>query len=219
MIHNVVFDMDGVLFDTERISSQSWAIAAQEVGIPELAEAIQDYFGLNATDSRALFTSTYGDRLSYDEWVRRTKGRSQRYIDENGLPVKRGVRELLTYLRDAGIGVALATSTRRERAVDYLQRADLLAFFQQIVTGDMVLHGKPAPDIYRLACERLGANPAETIAVEDSYNGLRAAATAGMLPVMVPDMKPYVPELEKTVYRVCDSLLDVIDLIEDVNRR
>ena len=151
--------------------------------------------------------------------MRRRKGRSERYIDENGLPVKRGARELLTDLGDAGIGVALATSTRREKAVDYLQRANLLPFFQQIVTGDMVLHGKPAPDIYLVAGKRRGAHPAETVAVEDSYNGLRAAAAAGMRPVMVPDMKPYVPELEPVVYRVFDSLLDVMRLIEEVNRR
>ena len=138
MIRGVVFDMDGVLFDTERISCESWAAAAREVGIPELAQAISAYFGLNAKDSRALFESTYGDRLTYDEWVERTNGRTGRYIDETGVPVKTGVRELLDYLKRNGIRIAMATSTRRERAEEYLRRTRLIGYFDRIVAGDMV---------------------------------------------------------------------------------
>lgn len=219
MIRNVVFDMDGVLFDTERISMMSWAEEGRAIGMPEMGEAIQDYFGLNGTDSRALFTATFGDRLDYDGWIARVRARTDQWIAENGLPVKPGVRELLTYLRNAGIGVALATSTARPRTLASLQQTGLTDFFQQIVTGDMVLHGKPEPDIYRMACERLGADPAEAVAVEDSYNGLRAAAAAGMIPIMVPDMKPPIPELEGAVYCVCDSLFDVIGVIEEINRK
>lgn len=217
MIRNVVFDMDGVLFDTERISMTSWAEEGRAIGMPEMGEAIHDYFGLNGTDSRALFTATFGDRLGYDEWVSRVRVRTDRWIAENGLPVKPGARELLTYLNRAGIGVALATSTARERTLGFLRQADLLPFFQQIITGDMVVHGKPEPEIYLLACRQLGAIPAETIAVEDSYNGLRSAAAAGMIPVMVPDMKPPTPELAGIVRYVCGTLHDVIAVIEKIN--
>ncbi len=184
----VVFDMDGVLFDTERLCMDCWVQVAGEMGISDMREVFPRCIGLNGTDTKALILSHYGDDFPYEKYLEKTSVLFRKDIVENGMPVKAGVKELLDFLREQGWSIGLASSTRYESVMRQLQRAGIAEYFSVVVGGDMVEHSKPQPDIYLIACEKLGANPGETFAIEDSPNGVRAAHAAGMKPLMVPDM-------------------------------
>lgn len=217
MIRNVVFDMDGVLFDTERLSRHYWDLAGKQYGLMNMGEEIYAYLGVTHQISEAMFNRDHGDLMPYSEWNRIVRGMSADHIAEHGVPVKKGVRELLSYLKQNGIGVALATSTSRPLAEKYLRQTEIFDYFDVIVTGDMVVNSKPDPEIYLLACEKLGADPAEAAAVEDSHNGIRSAAAAGMQAIMVPDLIEPTEELRALSAAVLPSLLDVIDWIARQN--
>ena len=136
------------------------------------------------------------------------------YIEENGAPVKRGVKELLAYLRQRGYKIGLASSTSRPSVEDLLERAGIREYFMNLTTGDMVEHSKPRPDIYLMACSSLEVNPAQAIAVEDSPNGIRAAHAAGMIPLMVPDLIAPDEEMREKSVMICRDLLEVICFLD-----
>ena len=137
-------------------------------------------------------------------------------IVKDGIPVKEGAHELLTYLKDHGYLIGMATSTGHKSAMEHLERTGMLEYFSPnaIITGDMVENGKPAPDIYLLAAERLGVIPSECIGVEDSLNGVRAIHAAGMRAVMIPDIVEPTPEVEALAWKRCEGLPDIIPLLE-----
>lgn len=126
------------------------------------------------------------------------------------LPVKEGAYEILCWLKEQKIPTALATSTSREGALSHLLRTGILPYFNEIITGDMVEHSKPAPDIYLIACDALHMPPADCIAVEDSPNGIRSAYTAGMMAVMIPDQIAPTDELRAMLYREFPSLKELL---------
>ena len=121
---------------------------------------------------------------------------------------------MLSYLKAHGYKVGMATSTPWDTVKDHLERTDMMGYFDTIVTGDMIEHGKPAPDIYLLAAERLGVDPAECIGVEDSMSGVRSIHAAGMRAVMIPDMIQPTPEVEALVWKKLTELSELITLLE-----
>jgi phosphoglycolate phosphatase-like HAD superfamily hydrolase len=141
---------------------------------------------------------------------------SKRYNQGATADFYRG-HNLALMLREHGYRVGMATSTGRRSATEHLRRTDMLQYFQEdaIITGDMVKNGKPYPDIFLLAARRLGVEPAYSIGVEDSFNGIRAVAAAGMRPVMIPDMLTPTPEIKALAWRTCHSLLDLIPILEE----
>lgn len=210
LVKAVIFDMDGVLFDTERLCMDSWVAIAGERDIPDMAEFFPRCIGRNVTDTRALFHEFYGDAYDYDEFRKQASVWFHGYIEKNGAPVKKGARELLAYLRQGGYQIGLASSTSRPSVEDLLERAGIRDYFQNLTTGDMVEHSKPRPDIYLMACESLGVEPAGAMAIEDSPNGIRAAYSAGMIPVMVPDLIAPDREMQEKSFWICEDLLEVM---------
>lgn len=185
----VVFDMDGVLFDTERVYFEAWDQVAAEMGI-DITEIRWQCAGHNAADTTRLFDEYFGGRVSYAEFGARKTARFQQLLAEQGVPVKPGLYETLDWLKQNGYRIALATSTKREGAVSNLTATNILSYFDVLVTGDMFAHGKPDPEVYLTACRLLGSQPAQTYAVEDSYAGLESAHRAGLRAVMIPDLFP-----------------------------
>lgn len=208
----VVFDMDGVLFDTEKLFLDTYKEVAEEKGMVYLEKAVMGCIGLNIKDTEALFQKEYGGDFSFAEYHAICTERARRKIEEHGLPMKAGVRALLTYLREEGYRIALASSTSRRGVLGHLARAEITGFFEVIIGGDMVERGKPEPDIYLRACEELGTAPGNTIAIEDSPNGIRSAYAAGLKPIMVPDLIAPTPEIERLLYAKCESLMGVKEL-------
>ncbi len=210
MIQAVVFDMDGVLFDTERLYNKAWHEVAKSYPIEaDLDDLIVRCVGLNHTDTRHLFADVLGADFPFDEYTRRIGTRFQELVKED-LPVKEGTYEILCWLKEQKIPTALATSTSHEGALSHLLRTGILPYFDKIITGDMVEHSKPAPDIYLIACDALHMPPADCIAVEDSPNGIRSAYTAGMMAVMIPDQIASTDELRAMLYREFPTLKELL---------
>lgn len=210
MIQAVVFDMDGVLFDTERISCECCFEASRQLGLNITDEAVYGCFGLNAADGRVhvirSMEGAYPDgTFPYDAYKRRHDELFAKRL-EDGPPLMEGVRELLDFLREKGIRMAVASSTNYVRVMSNLNGSGLADYFAEVIAGNMVEHSKPEPDIYLKACSALGVCPQDAMAVEDSPNGIRSAAAAGMVTVMIPDMVEPTAELERLYDLRFDSL-------------
>ena len=206
----VVFDMDGVLFDTERLCMNSWEHVAKKRGIEMIGDVFEQCIGLNATDTKAVILNAYGQDFPYDEFCVQASEWFWDYIHKKGLPLKAGVKKILPYLQKAGYQIGLASSSKYESVMNHLKRAEIIDYFSVIVTGDMIEHSKPKPDIYLLACRKLGVEPGEAYAIEDSPNGIRSASAAGMKPIMVPDMVQPDAEMEELSFMICEDLLQVM---------
>ena len=195
MLQGVLFDMDGLMFDTERIGRDGWHKAAEilHIDLPEGIIAAMRGTGtdrcreiFNAAIPGGLYDTAHDLRLRYADEV----------IAANGVPVKPGLRELLRRLKASDIPAVLATSTRREKALAYLQQTDVERYFTAAVFGPEVARPKPAPDIFLAAAAAIHADPAHCVVLEDSPNGLQAAKAAGCPAIVVPDLTPAPAESE-----------------------
>lgn len=209
----VVFDMDGVLFDTERISSECWRTVAKRHNIDNIEVAAVGCVGLNGNDTRQFMKEHYGDAFHYDEYMGEISALFKEKLEEE-LPMKPGVMEILNYLKEKKMKIGLASSSRKESVLHHIKKAAIEDYFEVVIGGDMIEHSKPLPDIYLLACTELGVDPKKAFAIEDSPNGIRSAYAAGMKVIMVPDLIPANAELKKMFCTKQDSLLDVIDWME-----
>lgn len=215
----VVFDMDGVLFDTERLCLNSWNSVAEKQGLSGMEKVFEQCIGLNGNDTKELVLGHFGQDFPYDTFRVEASVWFWDYIEQNGLPLKPGVQEILCYLKQEGYRIGLASSTKYESVVSHLKRAGIIEYFSVIVTGDMVEHSKPNPDIYLMACEKLQVKPEEAYAIEDSFNGIRSAAAAGMKPIMVPDMVQPDAGMERLSVKICKDLIEVMNFLKQDGER
>lgn len=216
MKKTIVFDMDGVLFDTELICMKAWVAVAEKNGLPDMEEIFPKCIGGNADHSRRIVLEAYGEDFDYADFRRQASDEFWNYINKNGLPVKPGAEEILRWLRENGWVIGLASSTKKSSVLSHLEQAGLRDFFAAVVTGDMVEHSKPDPEIYLLACRELSAEPSRTYAVEDSPNGVRSACGAGLRTLMVPDMIPADEEMGRLSEGIFDDLYGVRDFLNAV---
>ncbi|MBO5282021.1 MAG: HAD family phosphatase [Lachnospiraceae bacterium] len=210
----IIFDMDGVLFDTERLCMDSWIAVARENGIPDMEAFFPRCIGRNQTDTAALFREFYGESYDYEQFRQQASEKFHEDIVQKGMPVKKGVREILEFLRQRKYRIGLASSSSRPSVEEHLERTGLREYFRSLTTGDMVEHSKPQPDIYRMACESMGVDPQEAMAIEDSPNGIRAAYSAGMIPIMVPDLIEPDQEMQEKSMLICRDLLEVMAFLD-----
>ena len=210
----VVFDMDGVIFDTERLVIEFWKEVAKKHNIPNIEHTCIQCLGTNRVRTREIFLENYGADFPFDPYRAEVTELFNTHYKGVPLPPKPGVRELLSYLQEQDIKVGLASSTAQHLVRDEIGTAGLLPYFQTLVCGDMVEHSKPAPDIFLKACEILNADPTKSIAIEDSFNGIRSAHCAGMTPIMVPDQVQPTDEIRALAFHVMPSLLDVLNWLK-----
>lgn len=206
----VVFDMDGVIFDSERATMECWIELANKYGIKDIETPYYKCTGVTEQRTRKIMLEAYGDDFPYDEYAKEASKMYHEKYDGGRLPIKSGVFELLDYLKKEKKKIALASSTRRQTVENQLRDAKLLDYFDELVTGDMVTKSKPDPEIFLLACEKLSVEPANAYAIEDSYNGIRSAFSGGLKPIMVPDLLPSNDEMKEKSEIVLDSLNDVV---------
>ena len=217
MISAVIFDMDGLMFDTERLGFQSMTRAARELGLEGMEALYEQMIGSNQHDCRELFIKAYGSDRLYPELCRMESAYRRALIEENGLPVKKGLYPLLEDLRAQQLPVALATSSKRQTADYYLSLAGLTGYFDAIITGEQVLHSKPNPEIYQKAASLLGIAPEFCAAMEDSFHGIRSAYAGGLIPVMIPDIKQPDDEMRQKAAAILPDLLAAKEWIRNQN--
>lgn len=211
----VIFDMDGVIFDSERLVLEGWQEIAAKYGIKGIEEVLPRCLGVNAQATREIFREYYGQDFPYDEYKKEASALFHSRYGNGKLPLKPGVKELLFYLKENGYLVGLASSTRQAIVEQEIRDAGLMPYFDNLVCGDMLKRSKPEPDIYLKACENLDVEPRMAIAVEDSYNGIRSAKRAGMVPVMVPDMVQPDEEMRSLAHKICKDLFEVKNWISE----
>lgn len=208
----ILFDMDGLMIESERALLQCWREASHALELHQLDDALWlSFVGLSDRVCHALLRERL-DEAQVQALLQETQVRYDAHV-EAGLPLKAGVLELLALLQSRGLPRAVVTSTRRERALQKLTRCGLLDYFDAVVTGSDVAHPKPAPDIYLLAAKTLGVAPGECVVLEDSAAGVRAALAAGMTPIQVPDLVLPDESTRALGHRVVESLVHARALI------
>lgn len=211
-----IFDMDGLLFDTERLFLDMTVKMEKEIGYRIPRELSMDAIGRSFPDLHRIFAERLGDDFPFETFYVRTKQLVYEHIQREGISVKEGVWDLLSALRERGVELVLASSSPRSIIGENLRAARMEEHFSLIVSGDEVERGKPAPDIFLLAAEKMRVGPEECLVFEDSNNGIRAACAAGMRSVMVPDIRAPEEDVRDMALRVCRTLGDAVHLLDDL---
>ena len=215
----VFFDMDGLIFDTETLGLQLSVELAKKHNIDISKEEWLSTIGITEKKGAEMLSHKFPKNYTYWHLHDDRAMVMKNHMENQGIPIKKGAEELLLYLKEGNIPTALVTSSSRKVVDRYFALTSFNGYFDKVVTGDLVTNSKPHPEIYLLAAKKLGVDPRKGIALEDSYNGLKAAKGAGMLTIMVPDLIPYGKEIAPYVDEVYPSLDKVIPFIQEKQRR
>ena len=208
----IIFDMDGVILDSETISDRTWLAAAEERGLEINIDLINKCRGTNKNDTIAIFKKHYGEAFDGEGFLARTSELFHQIEEKEGIPLMYYAKEILEYLKPR-YTLALASSTRGETVERQLRTAGVIDYFETRTTGEMVVHSKPNPEIYLMACKSVGVEPSECYAIEDSLNGIKSAYAAGLKPIMVIDKIQPTEEIRKMCVAIFDSLEGLKDLL------
>lgn len=218
MVSGIIFDMDGILIDSERQSNEGWLWAAGQLGVDMPMWLIDSFKGAPAELCCKFFDDYYKGVIDYWEAKELRTQHVYKIRETEGIPVKNGVKDIFEYIRNNGLKCAVATSTRRESAEKTLHEIGVWDYLDAVVYGDEVEHGKPEPDIFLRAVKAIGVNPSEAVVVEDSINGIKAGYAADMRVVHIPDTIAIDDDIRKLTYMVCADLNGLIDVVESINK-
>lgn len=214
MLKAVIFDMDGLMLDTERLLQRFWCEAAEFYGYPMTPDIVLGIRSLSSRYSERYLKKCLGEDFDYSKVRAKRIELMNEYIQSCGAEKKPGLDVLLDYLQASTLRTAVCTATDFERTEMYLRRVGVFDKFDEFICGNMVERGKPAPDIYEYSCRRLGLEPCECAALEDSPNGVISAAVAGLKTIMVPDLTQPSDDIKPLLFGCCESLDKVIELLE-----
>lgn len=208
----IIFDMDGLIIDSERIIRDAVIRGGQEMGLSDIEKISLQVIGTNSIHTRKTYCAAYGDDFNFDHLM----DLKHKYIDEaigdKGFPAKKGIYEMLEYVTSKGYVISVGSSTREWAVKKFLEKIDVLKYFDILVCGDMGLRSKPEPDIFLKCAELMHVEPQDCFVLEDSINGIKAAYAAGMKPVMIPDLLPPTQEIMPMLYSLKNSLTEAIEL-------
>lgn len=212
MFEGVIFDMDGLMFDTERVWARCWEPTLARMGLPMREGIAERARGTAGEEFAAVIHELIGPEVDAQEvWdVWHEVGTE---VLLQGVEKKPGLDELLGLLEDEGVPAAVASSSPPELIRHHLERSGIAGHFDVVIASLEVARAKPEPDVFLEAARRLGVSPTRSLVLEDSYNGVRAGAAGGFFTVMVPDLSEPTPEMRRLARRVCSSLLEVRDLL------
>ena len=212
-IEAVLFDMDGTLIDTERMGAASWDHAGEEVGLFVSEDVKRRMVGRNMLDIRSMVEEALPGE-DVDPLLERANFHYHRLVTESAPPIKPGAVELLEWLQERSVPMALATSSRADQAEDKLGRTGLRDYFSFLIAGDQIDRGKPHPEIFQRAAEGLGRSIGHCAVFEDSQPGIEAAHCSGAFAVLVPESWPADPDLAFFAHRVLRNLTEAPELLE-----
>ena len=213
-IFGVLFDMDGLVLDTEKLYTRFWMESANDLGYPMTFQQALGMRSLNRTAGQNKLIEYFGPGISYEAVRNHRIELMDAWIDVHGVDLKPGIHTLLDHLHNNGILCAITTSSPMDRTRKYLSAHNLLHRFDKLCSGYSVPNGKPEPDIYLYGAASLGLKPEECLALEDAPNGILSAYRAGCRTVMVPDLDPPDDATLDLLWAKADSLADVIDLLK-----
>ena len=206
-----IFDMDGLMFDTERVFIGAWDYAGEKMGLGKAGFMLFRTLGMNTPACERAWRDEFGPDVDVAAMWAYSKEYMDEYYSKYAISVKKGLYDLLTYLKSKGYRLAVASSTKREKVEKHLLSTHVRQYFDVVIGGDMVEKSKPEPDIYLKAAATLGVKPEECYALEDSRNGLLSANAAGCKVIMVPDLWQPDDEVKQFILGPYDSLLAVRD--------
>ena len=207
-IKAVIFDMDGVIFDTEMVYLKVWSEVFEKYGYKMTKEIYSSVLGTGRENVKKVFLSKFGSDLPIDDmYIEKDKNLAKEI--EKGVPLKHGVCEILEYLKENNFKIALATSALSERVFKQLKQANIESFFNAIVCRDEVKETKPNPDIFLKAADKLSISPEQCIVIEDSNAGIEAAFNAGMIPIHVVDLKKADEKILSSAYKSFNNLNEI----------
>lgn len=219
MVKGVIFDMDGTMFDTERLSTICWKMAGEKIGIEIPEKLIDNCRGKSPAVIRQIFQEKFGKDFEYDRARNIKHEFFAEIIDRDGVPIKEGLLPLLTYLKGHQIPAAVATSTGEERARMIIKTAGVEEYFAGYVYGDTLKASKPDPDIFLMAAEKIGCAPKECLVLEDSVPGVMAGKAAGGYIIYIPDVVNVPKEVREGITAEMKDLNEVIGWIEKENKK
>ena len=210
----LILDMDGLMLDTEPIALRAVKQASHELGYAFPDDVFERMIGLSAQGGRDVLRHHFGDTFPAETLGTLAATRYQEYLDVGGVPHKPGLEDFLQFIDARRIPRAVATSTATDLATLLLRQAGVAHYFEIVVGGDQVSRGKPEPDIFLVAAERLGHRPVDCAVLEDSGPGIQAAAAAGMKSILIPDRRVLSRDIRSSAHAIAESLSDAKRIVE-----
>lgn len=214
-IQAIIFDMDGVIFDTERLYLNTWTMVFERYGYKITKEVYTSVMGRGRKNVINTFLRKYGEDLPIEEMYKEKDYELNKLIENNQVDIKYGVYEVLEFLKENGYKVALATSAKRDRAMKHLTYAKIIDKFDAIICGEDVINSKPNPEIFLKAADALNVKRENCIVIEDSESGVKAGYSAGMKVIHIPDLKELDYKTKRYAYRILSDLTEVIQYLKE----
>ena len=216
MIKAVIFDMDGTMLDTEHVKEEGLKYVGESLNVKIDDQTLTQIRGTNNTRLKEILCNKF-EGLNVEKLLETREKYVEKYFENNPIEPKKGLLELLEFLKNNDYKMAVASSSNLEVIKKYLKKVGVFDYFDVIIGGDIVTKGKPDPEIYSKCIEQLNLSKEECIGVEDTANGVLSIHRAGMKPIMIPDLEEPSKEIENLVYAKLESLSDVIPLLKEMN--
>lgn len=213
MLKLIIFDMDGLMFDTEQVNYRAFTEVVKKEGYHPTFEQYTGFLGMNAKDIQKKYRSYYGEDADAVGIYKKVGQRAKQIIHEEGIPEKKGLRELLEAVKEKGLYTAVASGSDTEVIKEYLEKTGLTSYFDIVLSAKEVKRGKPYPDIFLEICQRLQVSADETLVLEDSANGVQAALAGNISVINIPDLLPISEEQQEQCVAVVEDLSKVIPYI------
>ena len=217
MLKAVIFDMDGLMIDSEIVTYEGYAISLNKRGYKDSKDFYKTTLGTRPKMTCEMYKKYYGDDIPFYDILEEVHVYMEKRFDEEGIPLKKGIRELLSYLKDHGYKTIVATSSHKARVMKIFDKANLHSYFDDYICGDEVTNGKPDPEIFLKACEKLNVDVKDVVVLEDSEMGIQASYSAGIDVICVPDMKYPDDPYKSMTLAVMDDLEIVLEYIKGLS--